>query len=151
MNFKAIILTFLTCLSFCQISAEKHGMIIAVGAYPSEGRWPSISSQNDVHHIQNALMAIGFKKDNISGIYDADATRDGIIQALEQLESRLSYGDIVYIHFSGHGQQVWDDNSDELDNLDEVKPTNFDLLILDYHMPTLTGLEVIKKCMPKYK
>jgi hypothetical protein len=120
MNFKAIILTFLTCLSFCQISAEKHGMIIAVGAYPSEGRWPSISSQNDVHHIQNALMAIGFKKDNISGIYDADATRDGIIQALEQLESRLSYGDIVYIHFSGHGQQVWDDNSDELDNLDEA-------------------------------
>ena len=42
-------------------------------------------------------------------------------------------------------------DEDYLDNLDEEKPTNFDLLILDYHMPTLTGLEVIKKCMPKYK
>ena len=42
-------------------------------------------------------------------------------------------------------------DEDQLDNLDEVKPTNFDLLILDYHMPMLTGLEVIKKCMPKYK
>ena len=42
-------------------------------------------------------------------------------------------------------------DEDLIDNLDEVKPTNLDLLILDYHMPMLTGLEVIKKCMPKYK
>jgi CheY-like chemotaxis protein len=47
-----------------------------------------------------------------------------------------------------------------MESLDEKKlafedewnePTLFDLLIMDYHMPVLTGLDVIKKCIPIYK
>ena len=101
-------------------SAEKYGLIIAVGDYPAEGRWPAISSKNDVLHIEGALVHLGFDKSNIARIFDEEATKSGIINAIKNLTGKLKPGDIVYIHFSGHGQQVMDDNNDELDRLDEA-------------------------------
>ena len=47
------------------LSAEKHALIIAIGDYPQEGLWPDISSKNDVHHIQSALIKLGWKNENI--------------------------------------------------------------------------------------
>ena len=115
----------LTLISICllfaiQLFAEKHALIIAVGDYPQEGYWPDISSRNDVHHIKSALLKLGWNEENISSIYDASATKAGITEQLNLLQSKVKEGDIVFIHYSGHGQQVADDNGDELDNLDEA-------------------------------
>ena len=33
---------------------------------------------------------------------------------------KIKAGDQVVFHFSGHGQQVWDDSGDEIDQLDEA-------------------------------
>lgn len=100
--------------------AEKYALIIAIGDYPKENYWPDISSKNDVDHVKAALVKIGFNPANITHLYDADATKKGIIDQLESLNKKLQKGDIVYIHYSGHGQQVLDDDGDELDNLDEA-------------------------------
>lgn len=87
--------------AFCsELFSEKHGLIIAVGEYPAEGRWPSISSKNDVLHIEGALMHLGFNKANILSVYDERATQEGIIGAIKELSKRVKRGDIVYIHFS---------------------------------------------------
>ena len=102
------------------IRSEKHALIIAIGDYPQESYWPDISSKNDVHHIQSALLQLGWTSDNIINIQDAQATQAGIISQLELLQSKVNEGDIVFIHYSGHGQQVADDNGDELDHLDEA-------------------------------
>ena len=53
-------------------------------------------------------------------IQDADATRKGILNAFEQLQSKLKLGDVVVIHYSGHGQQIFDNNDDEIDGKDEA-------------------------------
>lgn len=115
----AILFFFLSFIA-PTLKAEKHALIIAIGDYPEEGKWPDISSQNDVIHIESMLDVLGFKPNNIIKIQDEQATKADIISALKQLTSRLKEGDMVYIHFSGHGQQVLDQNGDEIDRLDEA-------------------------------
>src|SRR5690606_1800746 len=101
-------------------STEKHALIIAIGDYPAETGWSKISSANDIPLIQSALSGQGFPDKNIRLIQDAAATRQGILNALEQLLADVKKGDIVVIHYSGHGQQVEDENNDEADGLDEA-------------------------------
>ncbi len=114
---KAIILTLVTisCLN-----AEKYGLVIAVGDYPSEGLWPDISSANDIPHVTSAFQVLGFSSDNITILTDKNATKEGILNAFHELAAKVGIGDIVFIHYSGHGQQIVDDDGDELDGLDEA-------------------------------
>lgn len=121
MHKKLALLSFLFCLlSFSY--AEKYALIIAVGNYPDPDKngWGPISSLNDVPLIKTALQNQGFKTENITILQDAQATKDGITKALDKLITTVSKGDIVVIHYSGHGEQIEDDNKDELDNLDET-------------------------------
>lgn len=99
---------------------QKHALIIAVADYPEEGRWPDISSDNDISLIKGALLQQGFKNENIKVIMDEQASKDLIVTELESLTKNVKKGDIVIIHYSGHGQQIEDDNDDELDGWDEA-------------------------------
>ncbi|MEG0915868.1 MAG: caspase family protein [Myroides sp.] len=115
-------ITFLFAVLFClQLSAaEKYALIIAVGDYPAKGGWSTISSVNDVPLIKGALLLQGFKEANIMTVIDAQATKKGIEEAVGSLEKKIKKGDIVVVHYSGHGQQIFDDNADEVDGLDEA-------------------------------
>jgi hypothetical protein len=62
----------------------------------------------------------GFPKENITTLCDSQATYDGILSAFKDLESKLNIDDVVYIHFSGHGQRITDLNGDEFDKFDEA-------------------------------
>ena len=56
---------------------------------------------------------------SVSCLYDREATKAGISKALNLLASQCKVGDIVYLHFSTHGQPFEDDNGDEDDGWDE--------------------------------
>lgn len=100
---------------------NKHALIIAIGAYDREKTgWNPISSQNDVPLIKEALSLQGFQENNITLLRDEKADKDGILKALDDLEARVNKGDIVVVHYSGHGQQIFDNNGDELDGYDEA-------------------------------
>lgn len=47
------------------------------------------------------------------------ATKTGIVGAFKRMTASCKYGDVVYIHYSGHGQQMTDVHNDERDGLDE--------------------------------
>jgi len=98
---------------------KKMALIIAIGNYQPETRWTKISSLNDVELIRTSLIQQGFAENNINVFSDASAKKADIINALKDLESKSSPGGVVVIHFSGHGQQIEDDNSDEIDGYDE--------------------------------
>jgi hypothetical protein len=82
----------------------------------------ALNAANDVPYMRGALEQHGFPSENIRELRDAAATRDGILNALEGLVAAAGEGDIVVIHYSGHGHQVTDDDgpADELDGYDEV-------------------------------
>jgi hypothetical protein len=66
------------------------------------------------------LVKQGFQSSNIAILQDAAATKEAIVQSIETLIKTSNKGDIVVIHFSSHGQQIEDDNGDELDGYDEA-------------------------------
>lgn len=119
---RQVLLWYFLILSSLLVHAagNKKALIIAIGDYPSAGGWSKINSSNDVTIIKDALVLQGFMEKNIAWLVDKEATKDGILKAFEQLSKKINRGDLIYIHFSGHGQQMQDDNGDEIDGLDEA-------------------------------
>nr|MBP6812846.1 caspase family protein [Saprospiraceae bacterium] len=102
-------------------SPRKIALIIAVGDYPEQSGWQKINSSNDAVLVHDVLLRQGFKEKDITILKDADATRKGILRAIQKyLIDAAKPGDVLYFQFSGHGQQVADDNGDELDGFDEA-------------------------------
>ncbi|MGC6429858.1 MAG: caspase family protein [Jejuia sp.] len=102
------------------VFAEKYALIIAIGDYPSKTGWRKISSLNDVPLISQTLLDQKFDETNIKVLSNEKATYLGIRAALDTLLKRVKKGDIVVVHFSGHGQQIFDESGDEIDGKDEA-------------------------------
>lgn len=117
---KKILLLFFFCSITTFSYAKKYAVIIAVGDYPAKTGWSSISSTNDVPLIKSSLISQGFSEEDILILQDAEATKENILSTLKKLQDNVASGDIVVIHYSGHGQQIFDDNSEEIDGLDEA-------------------------------
>lgn len=101
-------------------NAHKYALIIAVGNYDQNlTGWYPISADHDVPLIQKTLTSLGFAEEDIMYLKDEQATKAGMVNAFNELLSKVSTGDDVVIHYSGHGHQIFDDNGDEIDGLDE--------------------------------
>jgi hypothetical protein len=128
---KRLIFLFLTFLPFAAIRAEKHALIIAIGAYERSTGWNSLNSANDEPILRAALLSRGFADKNIRSYVDGALNRQAIMDAFRKdLIEKVKPGDVVFFHFSGHGQQILDDDGDEADGLDEAlvpydAPLNF--------------------------
>ncbi len=119
----AFLVILLLHMSMIGQAQTKRGLIVAIGDYPESGQspdWRDISSVNDIPLIRSALQKQGFKSDNISVIKEKAATKKGIVNAIKALTKACQKGDIVVLHFSSHGQQIEDDNKDEIDGFDEA-------------------------------
>lgn len=99
---------------------NKYALIIAIGDYPRESGWGTINSKNDVPLIKETLINQGFSEENISYLFEKDGTIEGVTKAINELINKASKGDYIVIHYSGHGQQISDNNGDEFDGLDEA-------------------------------
>lgn len=118
-----LIIFLLLCVHAQQLFAQtprKIALIVAVGNYPESSGWQPIHSRNDAAMLSTALIRQGFKASNVTQLTDAEATKEGILKALRKLVKTLKPGDVFFFQFSGHGQQVADDNGDELDGYDEA-------------------------------
>lgn len=100
---------------------QQYALLVAIGKYPPESGWQQINSPNDIAVMREVLLSRGFLPENIISIQDEQATRQGILNTWKaQLLPRVKPGDVVYFQYSGHGQQVADDNGDEIDGYDEA-------------------------------
>lgn len=116
----ALILFFQIGYFFGKTPIRKHALIVAIGNYEEVTGWKKISSLNDVDLIADALTKQGFANTDIQVLRDSEADKNGIETALTNLRNKANPGDIVVIHFSSHGQQIMDDNHDEIDGYDEA-------------------------------
>lgn len=117
---KRILLLILLVLPVCLTAQNRYALLIGIGDYPPDSGWNKIHGDNDVTIIKTLLLEQGTIADNITVLTNAEATKSGIVTAMDQLRGRVQKGDVVYIHFSGHGQQVTDLNGDEVDYFDEA-------------------------------
>lgn len=114
----AFILLFLAMLP--AMGQDRYALLIGIGKYPEYSGWNDIHGDNDVSIIKTLLLEQGFKEENVAVLVNSSATKAVIMSALEELRERANSGDVVYIHFSGHGQQVTDLDGDESDRYDEA-------------------------------
>ena len=117
-----IVLCFLGGQSFfTENKTEKTALIVAISEYAENTGWSKLSSDNDVDLVRHALLTQGFVNDDIQVLENEQATKNGIIEAIEKhLIQKAKRGGIAVFHFSGHGQQIQDTSADELDGLDEA-------------------------------
>lgn len=101
-------------------SPKKIALIIGIGKYQPNNGWKQIHGDNDIDIVRHALVNTGFLEKDILTLKNDQATKAGILNAFEKLLNNSSPGDIVVLHFSGHGQQISDINGDEADGLDEA-------------------------------
>ena len=104
---------------------RKLALLVGISQY-ERGRgeptdWWNLSSGNDVETMRKVLVErFDFAEGDVRALSDSMATRQGIVDAFERhLIAQARPGDIVVFHYSGHGQQVADDNGDEFDGKDE--------------------------------
>jgi hypothetical protein len=97
----------------------KHALIIAISEY-EKGLWNNLSSEEDAVILKKVLLSRGFVEKDIH-IIKGNVSKNEIIQSIQKhLVDNVKSGDIVFFHFSGHGQQIEDLNADEDDGLDEA-------------------------------
>lgn len=115
------VLLFFAAATPQQDGQRKLALIIAIGTYDSTTGWKTISSLNDINYMKPALMGQGFEENNIDILKNEQATKAGIVAAIDRLIAKAKATDIIVFHFSGHGQQLFDDaNKDEADGYDEA-------------------------------
>lgn len=105
-------------------SAKKRAFLVGISKYRANGRiaWGNIHGKEDVDSLAPALTKKGFA---VTTLVNEQATYQGITSSLKRLIIETKKGDIVFIHFSCHGQPVEDGllkgySKDEKDGYDEA-------------------------------
>lgn len=116
---KLLLIVALIIMPFSAMPQTKRALLIGLGEQ-KDAKWNKINGDKDIPYVKEMLIASGFKMENMMVIANKRATKEGIVNAFTTIKNLCRRGDIVYIHFSGHGQQMTDLDGDEMKGLDEA-------------------------------
>lgn len=116
MNRKWILYMVMLLFPLSVMAQTKRALVVGLGEQQDKA-WNKINGDKDVLFVHEMLKGAGFK--SIATLVNRQATKDGIIGAFKRMIASSRAGDVVYIHYSGHGQQMTDVHNDEVDGLDE--------------------------------
>jgi hypothetical protein len=105
----------------------KHALLIGINRY----RVPGADLRGCVNDVKNMRQVLteyyGFKSADITELIDYAATKKAMQSAISKLVRGGRSGDVLLLHYSGHGANVPDKNGDEADHRDEILcPTDLD-------------------------
>jgi uncharacterized caspase-like protein len=84
-----------------------YALIVGVGAYAHAPALNLLVAADDAKQVADALRepaAGGYLPDRVILLCDAQATRAGILGALEDLAARVTKDDTVFLFYTGHGK-----------------------------------------------
>lgn len=84
---------------------DSHALVIGIDRY---GKWPALShAVRDARAVHETLVQrFGFRPENVTALYDGEATRAAILKALNDRLAdarRVRRDDRVMVFFAGHG------------------------------------------------
>lgn len=103
-------------LSVSLSAQTRRALVIGLGEQQDKS-WAKINGDKDVPYVKEILAAADYM--DVRTLINRQATKAAIVKAFKSLANSCRVGDVVYIHFSGHGQQMTDVDGDEGDGLDE--------------------------------
>lgn len=92
---------------------RKHALVIGIGRQLDRS-WTTIHGDRDIKIVTAMLTQRGYT--DITTLTNEQATKAAIVKAMNKLTATAATGDVVYIHFSGHGQRMTDLDGDERDD-----------------------------------
>jgi caspase domain-containing protein/uncharacterized protein DUF4384 len=104
-------------LSVSAVAGEWRALVIGIDAYQHVS--PLNGAVNDARDIAGTLEAAGVQ--DLTTLYDEEASREGILNAWRDLINRSETDDVLVLSYAGHGAQEreWVKGS-EADGFDEV-------------------------------
>ena len=99
---------------------RKRAFMVGVSHYDTAltgYQWNNINGVEDINLLSPVLKKQGC---DLTMLLDEEATYENITRQLTTFTNKTKKGDIVYLHFSTHGQPVEDLNGDEDDGWDEA-------------------------------
>jgi hypothetical protein len=105
----------------------KRALLIGINRYKVPGA-DLRGCVNDVKNLRQTLVDVcGFKGTDIAELTDFAATKAAMQAAIRKLVAGARPGDVLLLHYSGHGANVPDKDGDEADERDEILcPTDLD-------------------------
>jgi len=96
------------------LKQNKHALLIGISDYHNTKYQSLEGPLNDIELVREALIdRFGFEDKNILMVINEQATHTGLKKILFSFANRVTSGDFVYIHYSGHGSFTKDLNGDE--------------------------------------
>lgn len=95
------------------VAQTRRALVIGLGQQMDKS-WGKINGDRDIALVTTMLRAAEYA--DVTTLRNEQATKAAIVAAMRGLASRAHRGDIIYIHFSGHGQQMTDTDHDERDD-----------------------------------
>ena len=118
-HYTTIVCIYIMLTVSVAVSAQtKRALVIGLGLQEDKA-WGKINGDKDVPYVEEMLKNARFKTGNVKKLVNQQATKAAIVNAFKVLAMQSKRGDLVYVHFSGHGQQMKDVHNDEKDGLDE--------------------------------
>jgi len=123
MNRLILILAFVVAFPFIGNAQRKRAFMVGISNYHKNGYkvWNNIHGAEDMALLKPELEKKGFK---VQTLINEQATYQGILNELNSFIATSKKGDVVYLHFSCHGQPVEDGLNglakDEKDGWDEA-------------------------------
>ena len=107
MNRFVFILAFLVAFPMLGNAQRKRAFLVGISTYKSSGYkvWNNIHGAEDIALLTPELEKKGFA---IQALINEDATYQRIMDSLNEFIQMSKKGDVVYLHFSCHGQPVED-------------------------------------------
>ena len=109
---------FMLTVSVALPAQTRRAFVIGLGQQEDKA-WGKINGDKDVLYVDKILKDAKFKAGNIRKLVNKQATKKAIVNAFKSLIAQSRRGDVIYVHYSGHGQQMKDVHNDEKDGLDE--------------------------------
>lgn len=105
----------------------KRAVLIGINKYQVPGA-DLRGCVNDVTNLQKVLTQYyGFAGKDVTILTDLKATKKAMQAAIQKLIAGAKKGDVLLLHYSGHGSNVPDDDGDEADKREEILcPTDLD-------------------------
>lgn len=119
MRFRLYLTIVAMLLSSAVYAQRKRAFLVGISHYDTAltgYQWNNINGVEDVNLLNPVLKKQGF---TTTTLLDEQATFNNIISQITQFTYKTKKGDIVYLHFSTHGQPVEDLSGDEEDGWDE--------------------------------
>lgn len=128
---KLLVALFFISVSILSLQAQtKRALFIGINTYFPAGATESNVRKappnldgcvNDAKAVKELMQTrYGFDDKYITTLYNQEASRAGIIKAIEKLTADSKKGDVVFIYYAGHGSQVKNSLSKESDKKDET-------------------------------